>query len=324
MTLCVCASDAREEQNNLPATSGRLWVTLWGKAIAYLTHLVSVAAMSLADIVKTAGSVAKRYAPREEIFSHGSPSQEGVCLLLQGTVEAYQGNADDTTRPVASYTPGAFFGLSAILGIPRFETARAGDAEAKVLFLNEVDFLRYIREDGTFLSQLFKLILTRLRSIPEHLIKKPDTEIKLDELFGAGSTEKFIAIRRQNLVAPEYLNKMRNRYVSPGKKLFDNEKDIDTDVYLLVEGTIEQYWKDDSLVITLEPGSLFGFLKSADNNGHVLTAKAGKTTAKVIALDDDMLTKLSHLDPRLAYSIFQNMVLTIAVVQNQMIRRTVL
>ncbi|MBX3723431.1 MAG: cyclic nucleotide-binding domain-containing protein [Turneriella sp.] len=73
---------------------------------------------------KAAGSVAKRYAPREEIFPHGSPSTEGVCLVLQGTVEAFQGNADDTTRPVASYHPGAFFGLSAILGIPRFETAR--------------------------------------------------------------------------------------------------------------------------------------------------------------------------------------------------------
>ncbi|MBN8221985.1 MAG: hypothetical protein J0L53_13760 [Spirochaetes bacterium] len=75
-------------------------------------------------------------------------------------------------------------------------------------------------------------------------------------------------------------------------------------------------------MITLEPGALFGFLKAADDDGHVLTAKAGKTTAKLIALDDDMLTKLSHLDQRLAYSIFQNMVLTIAIVENQMIKHT--
>lgn len=204
----------------------------------------------------------------------------------------------------------------------RASRPRAGNTEVKVLFLNEADFLRYLREDASFLSQIFKLTLTRLRSVPEHLIKKPDAEIKLDEMFGAGAAEKFQEIRRQNLVAPEYLNKMRNKYVSPGKKLFDNEKDIDTDVYLLVEGTIEQYWKDDSLVITLEPGALFGFLKAADDDGHVLTAKAGKTTAKLIALDDDMLTKLSHLDQRLAYSIFQNMVLTIAIVENQMIKHT--
>lgn len=298
--------------------------TLGVKAVAFLSCLGCLTAMSLADIAKTAGAVARRYAPREEIFPHGSSSADGVYLVLQGAVEAYQGNADQTTRPVAVYNPGAFFGLSAILGIPRFEAARAGNAEVKVLFLNEADFLRYLREDGSFLSQIFKLTLARLRSIPEHLIKKPDAEINLEALFGPGAAAKFQEIRRQNLVAPEYLNKMRNKYVSPGKKLFDNEKDIDTDVYLLVEGTIEQYWKDNSLVITLEPGALFGFLKAADDEGHVLTARAGKTTAKLIALDDDMLTKLSHLDQRLAYSIFQNMVLTIAIVENQMIKQTVI
>jgi CRP-like cAMP-binding protein len=45
--------------------------------------------MSLADIVKAAGAVAKRYAPREEIFAHGTPSDDGVCLVLQGTVEVF-------------------------------------------------------------------------------------------------------------------------------------------------------------------------------------------------------------------------------------------
>ena len=133
---------------------------------------------------------------------------------------------------------------------------------------------------------------------------------------------KFAKIRKQNLVTLEYLNKMRNKYVSPGKKLFDRENDVDTDVYLLVEGTIEQYWKDEALVIALEPGAMFGFLKSADNQGHVLTARAGSTTAKLIALDDDILTKISHLDERLAYSIFQNMVLTIAIVESEMIHPT--
>lgn len=292
------------------------------KAVAWLIVICCVAPMSLAEIAKAGGAVARKYAARDEIFKFGSDSAEGVCLVLQGTVEAFQPDADHTTRPVIQYGPGSFFGLSATLGIPRFETARAGNAEVKVLFLNEADFLRYLREDGSFLSKLFKLTLSRLRSIPGHLIKKPDVEIKLDTLFGPGALEKFQAIRRQNLSAPEYLNKMRNKYVSPGKKLFDNDKDIDTDVYLLIEGSIEQYWKDGSLVITLEPGAMFGFLKAADDDGHVLNAKAGKSTAKLIALDDDILTKLSHLDQRLAYSIFQNMVLTIAVVEGQMIKKT--
>ncbi len=275
--------------------------------------------MSLAEIAKASGSVARRYAPRELIFEHGSASDTGVCLVLQGSVEAFHLSAGETTRPVATYQPGAFFGLSAIIGIPRFETARSGNADSVVLYLNESDFLRHLREDNKFLSRLFELTLNRLRRIPAHLIKKPDAEIRIDEIFGPTAGERFQAIRKQNLVAPEYLNKMRNKYVSPGMKLFDNEKDADTNVYLLVEGQIEQYWHDESLVITLEPGALFGFLTASDNQGHVLVAKAGKSTAKLIAMDDDILTKLSHLDQSLAYSLFQNMVLTIAIVENQMI-----
>jgi|JI10StandDraft_1071094.scaffolds.fasta_scaffold120366_1 CRP-like cAMP-binding protein len=294
------------------------------KAVAWLKVIWCMARMSLAEIAKAGGAVARKYAAREEIFTFGADSSEGVCLVLQGVVEAFQANADQTTRPINQYGPGAFFGLSATLGIPRFETARAGNAEVKVLFLNEADFLRYLRENPAFLSEMFKLTLQRLRSIPEHLIQKPDTEMRIEEIFGPGAGERFAAIRRQNLVVLEYLNKMRNKYVSPGKKLFDNDNVTDTDVYLLVEGNIEQYWKDGSLVITLEPGAMFGFLKAADDDGHVLTAVAGKSTAKLIALDDDILTKLSHLDQRLAYSIFQNMVLTIALVESQMIRKSVI
>ena len=275
--------------------------------------------MSLIDIVRANEVIARRYKPRETIFEQGTPSDDGVCLVLQGNVEAFHAGAGEKSRPVATYQPGAFFGLSSILGIPRFETARAGNAETAVLTLTEADFLRHLREDNKFLGQLFTLTLNRLRSVPAHRIKKPDATINLDEMFGPTASEKFIAIRRQNLVTLEYLNKMRNRYVSPGKTLFDNEKDVDTDVYLLVEGQIEQYWRDGSLVISLEPGALFGFLKTSDNQGHVLTAKAGKTTAKLIALDEDILTKLSHLNQHLAYSLFQNMVLTIAIVENQMI-----
>lgn len=278
--------------------------------------------MSLADIVKAAGAVAKRYAPREEIFAHGTPSDDGVCLVLQGTVEVFHPGASGTTRAIAVHSPGSYFGLSALLGIPRFETAKSANAECKVLFLREEDFLRYLREDKSFLSQIFRNTLQRLRTIPEHLIRKPDRVLQIDEMFGPGAAEKFAKIRQQNLVTLEYLNKMRNKYVSPGKKHFDRENHVDTDVYLLVEGTIEQYWKDEALVIALEPGAMFGFLKSADNQGHVLTARAGSTTAKLIALDDDILTKISHLDERLAYSIFQNMVLTIAIVESEMIHPT--
>ncbi len=275
--------------------------------------------MSLADIVRANEVVARRYKPRETIFEHGAPSDDGVCLVLKGNVEAFHAGAGEKSRPVATYQPGAFFGLSSIIGIPRFEGARAGNSETAILTLTEADFLRHLREDNKFLGRLFTLTLNRLRSVPAHRIKKPDSAIDLDAMFGPSASEKFISIRRQNLVTLEYLNKMRNRYVSPGKTLFDNEKDIDTDVYLLVEGQIEQYWRDDSLVISLEPGSLFGFLKSSDNQGHVLIAKAGKSTAKLVALDEDILTKLSHLDQHLAYSLFQNMVLTIAIVESHMI-----
>jgi len=158
-----------------------------------------MAAMKLSDILKAGNVTGRAFGPREKVFSQGDSSDEGVCLLLEGAVEAFHAGAAETDRPIASYSVGGYFGLGALLGIPRFESTFAGVSGAKVLFINEADFLRYLRADEGFLARLFQSTLRRLRSIPE------------------------------------YLNKMRNKYVPPGKRLFDNENDTDTNIYLLVE-----------------------------------------------------------------------------------------
>jgi len=97
----------------------------------------------------------------------------------------------------------------------------------------------------------------------------------------------------------------------------------DSLVYLIIEGEIEQYWSEagtESLVVAIGPGSLCGFLRGRDGKGHLLTAKAGAKGAKLIGLDDDILARICHVDGHLAYSVFQNIVLTIAVIQQFMMR----
>lgn len=279
--------------------------------------------MTIQEVIKGATSDAVSYQPREEIFAAGSSSERGTALVLEGSVEAFHTRADELSRPVAIYQPGNFFGLSAALSLPRMERAVAGTAGAKVLFINEADFLRYVRENQNFLAKLYTLMLGRLRELSTANVEKPSEAIDVDALFGAGSKNRLEAIRRTNLKIPDYLNKMRNRFLSPGQKLFEAEDSNDSLVYLILEGEIEQYWHEaaaDSLVISIGPGSLFGFLRGRDGKGHLLTAKAGTKGAKLIGLDDDILARICHVDGHLAYSVFQNIVLTIAVIQQFMMR----
>lgn len=279
--------------------------------------------MTILEILKGTTVDAVSYQPREEIFASGSPSERGTALVLEGSVDAFHTRSSELSRPVATYQPGNFFGLAAALSLPRMERAVAGASGAKVLYLNEADFLRYVRENQNFLSKLYSLMLGRLRDLSTANVEKPSQAIDVDALFGAGSKNRLEAIRRTNLKIPEYLNKMRNRFLSPGQKLFDAEDPKDSLVYLIIEGEIEQYWTaagSESLVISIGPGSLFGFLRGHEGDGHLLMAKAGAKGAKLIGLDDDILNKICHVDAKLAYSVFQNVVLTIAVIQEFMMR----
>ncbi|GAB4424590.1 MAG: hypothetical protein OHK0011_05310 [Turneriella sp.] len=129
--------------------------------------------MTIQELLKGTTLDAVSYQPREEIFAAGSSSERGTALVLEGSVEAFHTRADELSRPVAIYPPGNFFGLSAALSLPRMERAVAGTAGAKVLFLNEADFVRYVRENQNFLAKLYTLMLGRLRELSTANLEKP-------------------------------------------------------------------------------------------------------------------------------------------------------
>jgi len=279
--------------------------------------------MSLADIVRTGNVTAKKYAKGETIFAAGDASDTGICIVLAGSAATRVADQIKDQLFSREYRPGAVFGLLAVIGATRVENAAALEEDTKILFINEEDFRRYIKQDEKFLASLFSVVLSRLESVPAAQLKAPDQKIDVLELLGEKAAASLEEIRRHNLRILDYLNKMRNKFVSPGEMLFNDEETHDSDIYLLLEGEIHQFMRGDQgeqIVNTISPGQMFGFLRGPNQKGHALNARAGSKTAKLVRLDRDLLIKLAHIDLGIAHAVFQNMVLSVALIEKVMLK----
>lgn len=279
--------------------------------------------MSLAEIVKTGNVTAKKYAKGETIFASGDPSDQGICIVLAGTAATRVRDQIKDQLFSREYRPGNVFGLLAVIGATRVETASALEDDTKILFINEEDFRRHVKQDEKFLANLFLLVLARLEAVPPSHLKAPDERIEVSELLGEKAAKALEEIKRRNLRILDYLNKMRNKFVSPGQTLFDDEESRDSDIYLLLEGEIDQFKRVDQMEVpvnTIHPGQIFGVLRGANQQGHALIARAGRKTAKLVRLDRDLLIKISHVDVDIAHAVFQNMVLMVALIEKVMLK----
>lgn len=279
--------------------------------------------MPLAEIVRTGNVTANKYAKGETIFAAGDPSDAGICIVLAGSVASRVGDQIKDQLFSREYRPGSVFGLLAVIGATRVETTSALEDDTKILFINEEDFRRYVKQDEKFLANLFALVLARLEAVPASQLKAPDQEIDVQELLGEKAAASLAEIRRQNLRILDYLNKMRNKFVSSGDVLFNDEETHDSDIYLLLEGEIHQFKRDDNgelPVNTINAGQIFGFLRGPNQKGHALIARAGNKTAKLVRLDRDLLVKLAHIDIGIAQAVFQNMVLSVALIEKALLK----
>lgn len=265
---------------------------------------------------------AKKFNAGEFIYRTDEPGGDSVALILNGIVEIFIGE-DNGFTVNAKVHQGNFFGFTGLLAEKRSENARAMVNDTKILFISRTSFLNYLKADSHFLATMVQLGIESLQNIPESLIVPPDDSIDIEKVLGKDSAAGFNTIRNKNLRIIEYLNNMRNKLISPGEDLFTSSDLDNSYIYLLVEGTIEQYMviNDRQVpVITVQPGSLFGFLRHLGKKGHLLSAKAGPTITRLIMLDEEMLVRISKLDTELAFSVFMNLVLTIAIVQGTMVK----
>ncbi len=279
--------------------------------------------MSLAEIITIGNVTAKKYARGETIFSAGDPSEEGICIVLAGSVGTKIGEEIKDQLFSRVYQSGGVFGLLAMIGANRVETAYALIDDTKVLFVNDNDFKRYLKQDEKFLVNLFALVLSRLESIPATELRGPEEKIEIANLLGEKSALVLDQIRENNLRITDYLNKMYNKFVSPGGLLFDDQESDDSNFYLLLDGEIEQmiHDKEGNLipVNSILPGQIFGFLRSSNRKGHALVARATNMTAKLVVLERDLLLKIARLDSSVALSIFKSMIFIVAQVEKSML-----
>jgi CRP-like cAMP-binding protein len=120
------------------------------------------------------------------------------------------------------------------------------------------------------------------------------------------------------------MNNMRNKLIQKGGVLFHGDDFRDDYIYLLLSGEIIQSSGPEGAerpVIRLQPGSLFGFLAHAGGKGHVLTARAADGPCRLLTLDSGVLQQVARIDTEVAYSIFLNAVLTLAIIEKTFVKR---
>jgi CRP-like cAMP-binding protein len=280
--------------------------------------------MMLSEFLKGKDVLAVRYPLDAIILRPLQENTKGVGVILTGSVEIWGGSE---LNPIFKYrlVPGEFFGLTSLLDSPNSINAKAIKEDTRVLYLDRQTFYEYAKEDPGFLSGLLRGIIDQIQKTPPELIRPPEKMIQLDEILGSHSESEIEKIRIKNLNIVNYLNNKRNRMVLPGEYVFKEDELDDSDIYLLMQGTITQYIfknEEEIPVIQITPGSLFGFLKNKNNQGHVLRAKADSSTAKLVGLDTDLLVKISKMDPDLAYSILQSAIITSTIIELTMIPRS--
>ena len=261
----------------------------------------------------------------EFIFQEGEPTSEGICLLLKGQIRS-ESSARGTKSIQRNFAPGMLFGLSALVSETRIKSFLADEDNTYVIYIKEEDFRKSIVNDEKFFTNILQSSIERLQRIPSSNLKKPEDQIDLNSLLGEGMAGKFQSIRDQNLKILSYVYKLKSRHARANEIIFQEDKSEDSDIYMLLEGSVHLFLKSSAdnpmeiPVIDLQPGALFGFLRKSEKGGHFLNAKAGADGAKLIHLDSDILLKVSKLDPDLAWSIFQNVVITIAIIEMTMIK----
>ncbi|GBF48505.1 hypothetical protein LPTSP4_00040 [Leptospira ryugenii] len=282
--------------------------------------------MSFFEDLHSMNLVGKQYQAGEAILTSGESTDIGVGLVLKGRVRNVP-NFDGVKSAQEFYEKGMFFGLAGLISKSRLMTFQADIDGTYVLFLTEDVFQKSLLSDEKFLAQVLQSSLQKLEAIPSSDLVYPDRPVDFNELFGEGSENQFKAIRERNLAISNYIYKLRNRTAYANESIFQDDNLDDSDIYMLIEGTVLQYVRDsenpnqEHQVIALQPGALFGFLRKAGNKGHYLSARAGSEGAKLIHLDSDLLMKVTKLDVKLAWSIFLNFVLTVAVIEKTMLKR---
>ncbi|TGL58536.1 hypothetical protein EHQ58_10365 [Leptospira ognonensis] len=281
--------------------------------------------MNFIEALRSHPLTGKHFKKGEMILKAGDPSADGICLILDGKVVSEE--ATSTAKSIQKeYNKGMFFGLAALISKIRLESFVSDHDDTYIVFITESDFYKCLLADEKFLVDMLQTSLVRIQSIPSSDLTSPEEQIDLSLLFGEEGEERFKQIRNHNLEILSLIYRLRNRTALANENIFIEENLEDSDIYLLLEGSVNQYLKDpdnpnfEKQVISLQPGSLFGFLRKVGNKGHFLNARAGFEGARLIHLDSELLIKVAKLNAKLAWSIFQNVILTVAVIEQTMVR----
>jgi CRP/FNR family transcriptional regulator, cyclic AMP receptor protein len=110
----------------------------------------------------------------DEIIEEGTQihdDEDGLYILISGTVEVRKHTAEDATEHVlASFGPGEFFGEMALLdGFPRSASVFA-TSDSLCLMLSRWDFLQVIRRNPEIAIKMLATMSRRLRKTSQETV----------------------------------------------------------------------------------------------------------------------------------------------------------
>ncbi|MCB1177836.1 MAG: cyclic nucleotide-binding domain-containing protein, partial [Leptospiraceae bacterium] len=256
------------------------------------------------------------------IYKKDEPCEDTIFLVLDGEVN-FETDSEQTSYK-KSYKKSDYFGLESLFSKKFVNTAKSNLNSTKVLIISKSSFQKLLKVDNHFLAKLVDISLNYLESISADIIKAPEKPLSIVDVFGQGADRISESVKKENMKIIDHINLANIRTLSPNSLLFSENDKKDNSIYLILQGEIEQsklVGKEEKHVITIGPGALFGFLKKPNNQGHVLTARATIVTTKVVNLNHEVLVKVSEISPHLAFCIFLNVIITIAIVESAMIKR---
>ena len=121
---------------------------------------------------------------------------------------------------------------------------------------------------------------------------------------------------------PFLLNHTRNMFVGTNKPVFTQGQRNDGIMYLVTDGiiTLERHQpeKEPKPLYQVQAGDFFGYSRVATCPTRFFTAVARGESAHVIICDEELLTRVFHLDMEIAYFMLRSIVVKLVILNDSL------
>lgn len=114
----------------------------------------------------------------------------------------------------------------------------------------------------------------------------------------------------------EFINAVDTEIYKKGEKIFEAGDPSDGFMYFVLEGKV-QISKDESGIIELNPGEVFGEMGLVNNSDRAATVSIASRVARLARIDKAMFMKLSKINPLFLFQILKISIHRLSLLEEQ-------